>query len=99
MTIKVRLMRLSVAAAAAVIVVAPYSPKAAVRVCKEPVSSAVVVSKSEKVGKRRALDDWKTKAGVFGERYTSWRLAATMMDGQARWARLNFVLPLCGAID
>ncbi len=76
MTIKVRLVRLSVAAAAAVIVAGPFSPEAAVRVCKEPVSSAVVFSKSEKAGKRRALDDWKTKAGFFGERYTSWRLAA-----------------------
>jgi hypothetical protein len=54
----------------------PHAAKGAVRVCKGPVSSAVAIEKSEKAGKRRALDDWKAKAGLFGVEYASWRLAA-----------------------
>ncbi|MHA1180650.1 MAG: hypothetical protein ACTSSR_08050, partial [Alphaproteobacteria bacterium] len=73
MTLRVRLCHLSVAAAAMLAV--PHPAKGAVRVCKGPISSAVAIEKSEKAGKRRALDDWKAKAGLFGMEYTSWRLA------------------------
>ena len=65
-----------------------HPAQGAVRLCKGPVSSAIVYEKSEKAGKRRALDDWKAKVGLFGEGYTSWRLAAskrlscTLVKGQ-----------------
>lgn len=76
MTLRVRLCHLSVAAAVAAMLAVPHPAKGAVRVCKGPISSAVAIEKSEKAGKRRALDDWKAKAGLFGMDYTSWRLAA-----------------------
>lgn len=88
MTFHVKLSHLSVAAAVAAMLAVPHPAKGAVRVCKERVSSVIVIDKSEKAGKRRALDDCKMKAGLFGERYTSWRLAAnkrlacTVVKGQ-----------------
>lgn len=66
----------TVTTVAALMLVAPQFAMGAVRICKKPVSSAIFTERSEKAGKRRALADWRAKAGVFGERYTSWRLAA-----------------------
>ncbi len=76
MTLQVRLRHLSVAAAVAAMLAVTHPAEGAVRVCKGPISSAVAIEKSEKAGKRRVLDDWKAKAGLFGMEYTSWRLAA-----------------------
>ena len=76
MTLRVRLCHLSVTAAVAAMLAVPHPAKGAVRVCKGPIFSVVAIEKSEKAGKRRALDDWKAKAGLFGMDYTSWRLAA-----------------------
>ena len=76
MTLQVRLWHLSVTVWLAVMLAMPHQAKGAVRVCKGAVSSTVVIEKSEKAGKRRALDEWKAKAGVFGVGYASWRLAA-----------------------
>lgn len=76
MTLQVRLWHLSVTVWLAVMLAMPQPAKGAVRVCEGPVSSTVVIAKSERAGKRRALDEWKAKAAVFGVGYASWRLAA-----------------------
>lgn len=75
MTAQIKLSHLPVTVTVAAMLAAPHPAEGAVRVCKVAVSSVIVFEKSEKAGKRRALDDWKAKASLFGEGYTSWRLA------------------------
>lgn len=85
---QIKLSHLPMMATVAAMLATPHPAEGAVRVCKGPISSVIVFEKSEKAGKRRALDDWKAKAGLFGEGYTSWRLAAskrlscTLVEGQ-----------------
>jgi hypothetical protein len=76
MMLQIEFSNLTAAAATMAILAALQPAKGAVRVCKEPVSSVIVFEESEKDSKRRALNDWKMKAGLFGEGYTGWRLAA-----------------------
>jgi len=76
MMLQIEFSNLTAAAATMAILAALQPAKGAVRVCKEPVSSVIVFEESAKDGKRRALNDWKMKAGLFGEGYTGWRLAA-----------------------
>ncbi len=110
MTLRLRLWHSCVAAAASVTLAMPHPAKGAVRVCKAPVSSTVVIENTEMAGKRRALDEWKAKASYYGAGYTSWRLAtnkglvctAVMGQGHACIARgspciIKQVPPLTGS--
>ncbi len=76
MTLRFNAPVVAITIVSALMLAAPQLAMGAVRVCKTPVSSAIFTETSEKAGKRRALADWRAKAGAFGERYTSWRLAA-----------------------
>jgi len=76
MTLRLNASNVAVSIAAVLIFAAPQLALGAVRVCKPSISSSIFTETSEKAGKTRALAEWRAKAGVFGERYTSWRLAA-----------------------
>jgi hypothetical protein len=52
---------------------------AAVRLCKEPVSSGAIVRPTEEEARREAMTAWKAKAMEFGEPYSSWRIAIDKM--------------------
>ena len=48
---------------------------AAVRLCKEPVSSGLVVRPTELEARKEAMTAWKAKATEFGEPYAGWGVA------------------------
>ena len=75
MMLQIEFSNLTAAAATTAMLAALQPAKGAVRVCKEPVSSVIVFEESEKDSKRRALNDWKMKAGLFGgdTRAGAWR--------------------------
>ncbi|MGL4395419.1 MAG: hypothetical protein ACRCS9_02665 [Hyphomicrobium sp.] len=50
---------------------------AAVRSCKPIVASDIATDGSELGARKKALDQWKAKAGALGKGYDSWRLAAS----------------------
>lgn len=56
---------------------APGSPQAAVRVCKEKVSSGPHIAKTVAEAQKLALDAWIKAAGLSGSRFAAWRLAIT----------------------
>ena len=49
---------------------------AAVRICKDEISSGIVAAGTELEGKRKALDIWRTKAQQHGAPFSAWRIAA-----------------------
>ena len=54
-----------------------FSPvDAAVRQCREIVSSDIASAPSEREAKRQALTQWHVKAAKLGAGFDSWRLAA-----------------------
>ncbi|HKZ96437.1 MAG TPA: hypothetical protein VJ045_05610 [Hyphomicrobiaceae bacterium] len=53
----------------------PERADGAVRLCRAPLTSGLFASDVEAVAKKQALDDWKAKAGSFGEEYAGWGLA------------------------
>jgi hypothetical protein len=55
----------------------PASTQAAVRVCKEKITSGPHVAKTIAEGQKLALDAWTKAAGVSGVRFSAWRLAIT----------------------
>jgi hypothetical protein len=48
---------------------------AAVRLCKEPVSSGLIVRPTELEARKEAMTAWKAKAMEFGELYAGWGVA------------------------
>ncbi len=62
---------------ATLLAVLPASTQAAVRVCKEKVTSGPHVAKTIAEGQKLALDAWIKAAGVSGPRFNAWRLAIT----------------------
>lgn len=61
--------------ALAVALVCGEPAAAAVRLCKEPVSSGLVVRPTEFEARKEAMTAWKAKAMEFGEPYSSWGVA------------------------
>lgn len=49
---------------------------AAVRKCGPIVSSEIVTAATEFEAKKKALDQWRTKAAALGSYFDNWRLAA-----------------------
>lgn len=69
--------RIAAGALAALLAAGGLAPAAAaVRLCKEPVSSGPVAGTTETAARAAALAIWKAKALAHGEPYASWRLAA-----------------------
>jgi hypothetical protein len=55
---------------------AAWAPaEAAVRLCKQPVSSGFIVRPTEFEARKEAMTAWKAKAMEFGEPYSSWGVA------------------------
>ena len=59
----------------AIILAVATPASAAVRDCKPSLSSVTVVEKTEVEAKRKALQDWLTKAQQIGAGFTRWELA------------------------
>lgn len=71
----VRGRRLACVLLAASMIAFSGTPQAAVRLCKDVVSSGPFVADKELDARKGALDAWKAKALEHGEGYASWRLA------------------------
>jgi len=76
MMLQIEFSNLAAAAAMMAMLAALQPAKGAVSVCKIPASSVILFEEREKNSKHRARNDWKMKAGLFGEGYMGWRLAA-----------------------
>jgi hypothetical protein len=63
------------AAVGAVTLYAATDVRAAVRMCRSPVSGAVSEAKTVQEAKRLALASWVARAGQYGAGYAGWRTA------------------------